>query len=215
MIITLIGLIIFIYSIILHEIAHGFIADRLGDPTARISKRLTLNPISHIDPVWSILFPLILVVSGSPVVFGSAKPVPIDPYNLKNPRKDIGLIALAGPATNLLIALVLSLLARLVFLMPPSIFMVSVIKVLANSAYLNIALAMFNLIPIPPLDGSRILASLLPEKSARFFDEIERFGIMIIAFLLFFPTPLFPIQTIISKTASFIFNLFFPSYPVI
>jgi Zn-dependent protease len=109
---TIVGFIIFIYAIIIHEIAHGLVADRLGDPTARLSKRLTLNPIPHIDPTMSIIFPLLLIFSHSPIIFGSAKPVPIDPYNLNNPKKDMGLIGLSGPLSNLLMALVFGLIAR-------------------------------------------------------------------------------------------------------
>lgn len=206
----LIGFLIFIYSIILHEIAHGLIAERLGDPTARLSGRLTLNPISHIDPIMSILVPLFLVISGSPIIFGSAKPVPIDPYNLRNPRKDMGMIGLAGPATNILIALFLSLLARIVFSFSPNPMLIDVLR---TGAQINIILAIFNLIPIPPLDGGRVLSAILPDKYSEALASVENFGIFIVLFLLLFPSSFFSLQGIVVKISSFIFSLIFPSFP--
>src|SRR6266481_5219101 len=106
----IISLIILIFSAILHEIAHGYVADRLGDPTARLSDRLTLNPLPHIDPIMTILLPVVLILSGSPIIFGGAKPVPIDPFNLKDGKKDVALVSLAGPLTNLLIAVIAAVL---------------------------------------------------------------------------------------------------------
>src|SRR3990172_3724593 len=116
----LVSIVILIYSAILHEIAHGFVAERLGDPTARLLGRLTLNPKNHIDPFMSIALPLILILSGSPVVFGAAKPVPVDPFNLRDGRKDIALVSLAGPATNVLIALGAAGVIKLLGLFPIS-----------------------------------------------------------------------------------------------
>src|SRR3990172_9112261 len=109
----LVSIVILIYSAILHEIAHGYVAERLGDPTAKLLGRLTLNPRPHIDPIMSIALPLILILSGSPVIFGAAKPVPVDPFNLRDGRKDIALVSLAGPATNFLIAAIAALLIKL------------------------------------------------------------------------------------------------------
>lgn len=208
--ITLIGFLIFIYSIILHEIAHGWVAERLGDPTAKISGRLNLDPRPHIDPLWSVIFPLMLIFSGSPIVFGSAKPVPIDPYNLRNPRKDFGLVGLAGPATNLLLAIVFSILAKLFLVLSPTGYLSPVNQILANAVFLNIALAIFNLIPLPPLDGSRVLAAILPDKYARELESLERFGFLIIALFLLFPTSFFSLPTTIFKISSFVFSLIFP-----
>lgn len=205
---TILGFIIFIYSIILHEIAHGLAAERLGDPTAKLSKRLTLNPLPHVDWFMSILLPLFLILSGSPIVFGAAKPVPIDPYNLRNPRKDMGLIGLAGPAMNLLIAIGFGILYRL---FPQS--MIS--GVFLKAGFLNIILAIFNLIPIPPVDGGRILTAVLPDKYADAVARIEPFGFFILIFLLLFPSPIFSLQGIVLKTASFIFSLIFPGMPLI
>jgi len=215
MLISLLGFIIFIYSVVLHEIAHGFVADKLGDPTARISGRLTLNPIPHIDLVWSIIFPFFLFISKFGIIFGAAKPVPIDPYNLRNPRKDLGIIGISGPITNLLIAVILSIVARIIFSFPSNTFSYGAIQVLANAAYLNIALAIFNLIPIPPLDGSRVLASLLPNKYALIFDEIEKYGFFIIILLFLFPGIFFPIQRLIYTITNFILNFVFPGLPVV
>lgn len=208
--ILIVGFLIFVYSIILHEIAHGWAAERLGDPTAKISGRLNLNPRPHIDLLWSIIFPLMLILSGSPIVFGSAKPVPIDPYNLRNPRKDLGLVGLAGPATNLVLAIIFSILARLVLTLSPTAYLSPVNQILANATFLNIALAIFNLIPLPPLDGSRVLAAILPDKYARELESLERFGFLIIALFLLFPTSFFSLPTIISKISNLIFNLIFP-----
>src|SRR3989338_4493907 len=108
-------LIILIFSAILHEVAHGFVAEKLGDPTARLAGRLTLNPKNHIDPFMSILLPLLLIISGSPVIFGAAKPVPVDPFNLKEGRKDIALVSLAGPLTNVFIAIIPSFLIKAIY----------------------------------------------------------------------------------------------------
>lgn len=208
----ILGFIIFIFSIILHEIAHGLAAERLGDPTARLSNRLNLNPIPHIDPVMSILVPLFLIISGSPIIFGSAKPVPIDPFNFRNPRKDMGLVGLAGPAMNLLIALILALIARLMIAFFPD---PNILRLLASSALINIVLAIFNLIPIPPLDGGRVLVAILPEKSAEALASIENFGIMIVLFFLFFPNQIFSLQSTVFGLSSFLFNLIFPGFPLV
>jgi len=186
----LVTLIILVYSAILHEIAHGFVAERLGDPTARLMGRLTLNPKSHIVPFMSILVPLLLIISGSPVIFGAAKPVPVDPFNFREPKKDMALVSLAGPGTNLLIALVFSLICHLLF--PGLSF--DVIRsggiigfLLGTVVYINLLLAIFNLIPIPPLDGSKIFALILPDREAAVYLSIGTFGILIIFLLLVFP----------------------------
>lgn len=198
---ALISLIILIYSAILHEIAHGFVAERLGDPTARLMGRLTLNPKNHIDPFMSIALPLILILSGSPVVFGAAKPVPVDPFNLKDGRKDMALVSLAGPATNLLIAAIGALAIRGLFLIPIDPNMgIFIYKILFMVVHLNLLLAIFNLIPIPPLDGSKIFALVLPEKEANTYLAIGSIGIFILFFLLMFPIGGFSL-------GSFIFNL--------
>lgn len=171
---------ILIFSAILHEVAHGFVAYRLGDPTAKIMGRLTLNPVSHIDPVMSILLPLILILSGSPVIFGAAKPVPVDPFNLREGRKDMALVALAGPLTNILLAILASILLNLTG-------QTAFAPLLYITATLNLLLAIFNLLPIPPLDGSKVFSLILPEKEANAYLSLGSIGIFIIFFLLLFP----------------------------
>ena len=198
---ALISLAVLIPSVILHEVAHGFVADRLGDPTARLLKRLTLNPIPHIDPLMSILLPLLLVISGSPVIFGAAKPVPVDPFNLKEPRKDMALVSLAGPGTNFLIAAIAALIAHLLF---PGASIIQVLTssilglVLGLTITINIALAIFNLLPIPPLDGSKIFALLLPEDTAKSYMSLGSVGFFIIFALMLFPIGGFSLGNLIS-----------------
>lgn len=191
---------ILIYSVILHEIAHGFVADKLGDPTARVHKRLTLNPIPHIDPLMTIVLPVLLIISGSSIIFGAAKPVPVDPYNFKDPKRDMALVALAGPATNLGIAALFSLVLHLVPLDS------TIANVLATSIVWNVGLAVFNLFPIPPLDGSKVLAGILPDEIAAGYSHLERYGFMIIfGILIFFPGLIFGITSpLVSRIVSFL-----------
>jgi Zn-dependent protease len=210
LVLTLLGLAIFIYSIIIHEMAHGWVADRLGDPTARLSGRLTLNPLPHIDPVMSLLFPLMLILSQSGIVIGAAKPVPIDPYNLRSPRKDMGLIGLAGPASNLLLALIFALLARLTFGLSPLL-----LAIFANAVRINLVLAVFNLIPIPPLDGGRVLTAILPRDQAEALASIEKVGLLVVLFLLLFPNPFFSLQGIIYRIVVALFSFIFPGIPAV
>lgn len=183
----IIEFLILIYSVILHEIAHGFVADRLGDPTARLSKRLTLNPIPHIDPMMTLLLPAFLLFTHSPFLFGGAKPVPIDPFNFRDVKKDTALTALAGPATNLLIAIFFATLIRLfpLFIVNDSFLSLST-QIATEAVILNISLAIFNLLPIPPLDGSKVLTGILPDELAKEIYKLERYGFLIIFGLLFF-----------------------------
>ncbi|OGH24567.1 MAG: hypothetical protein A3B47_03745 [Candidatus Levybacteria bacterium RIFCSPLOWO2_01_FULL_39_24] len=174
---AIITLTILLFSAILHEIAHGYVAERLGDPTARLMGRLTLNPKNHIDPMMSIALPLILLITGSPIIIGAAKPVPVDPFNLRDGRKDMALVSLAGPLTNVALAIAASLILKFI---PYSIFY----DLLAAITHLNLLLAIFNLLPIPPLDGSKIFALLLPEKLANAYLSLGSIGIFIIFFLL-------------------------------
>ena len=186
--IALVTIAIIILSIIFHEVAHGYVANWLGDPTARLSGRLTLNPIPHIDPVGSILVPGILMLSGTPFLIGWAKPVPYNPYNLRHGKWGEALVAFAGPATNILIAVAFALLLRLGLLTSPLFVQVAVLAIFAN-----IALAIINLIPIPPLDGSKILRALLPAGAALSYQRLEQmtyalgpFGLIGILLLLVF-----------------------------
>ncbi|MCL4353042.1 site-2 protease family protein [Patescibacteria group bacterium] len=200
-----IGLVILVYSAILHEVAHGFVADKLGDPTARLAGRLTLNPKNHIDPMMSIALPLLLYLNHSSAVFGAAKPVPVDYFNLKEGRKDIALVSLAGPLTNVLLAVAASILIR-VFSVPfieaviPSFLSLIIYFLLSSIITYNLLLAIFNLIPIPPLDGSKVFALLLPEEEANIYLSIGSVGMFILFFLLLFPLGGFSL-------GSFIFNL--------
>ena len=201
-------LVILIFSAILHEVAHGFVAEKLGDPTARLAGRLTLNPRKHIDPYMSIFLPLLLIISGSPVIFGAAKPVPVDPFNLKEGRKDIALVSLSGPLTNIFIAIVASLLIKTITF-PSGGFLESgaiiplIYWLLTKTVQLNLLLAIFNLIPIPPLDGSKVFALILPEKEASAYLSISGIGIFIIFFLLFFPIGGFSLGELIFNLLSF------------
>ena len=181
---ALVSLVILIYSAILHEIAHGFIAYKLGDPTAKIMGRLTLNPKNHIDPFLSIALPLILILSGSPVVFGAAKPVPVDPFNLRDGRKDMAIVSLAGPLTNIILAIIASVILKIIINLQPNEFLVFLRLFFTIVVQLNLLLAIFNLLPIPPLDGSKIFALLLPEKLASAFLSLGSVGLFIIFFLL-------------------------------
>lgn len=199
---ALISLAILIPSVILHEVAHGFVADKLGDPTARLLKRLTLNPVPHIDPLMSVILPLLLVLSGSPVIFGAAKPVPVDPFNLKEPRKDMALVSLAGPGTNFLIAAIAALISHLLF---PGASMFEVLTssilglVLGLTVTINVSLAIFNLLPIPPLDGSKIFALFLPEDLSRSYLSLGSIGFFLIFALMLFPIGGFSLGNIIGN----------------
>jgi len=175
--------VILFFSVILHEVAHGLMAERHGDPTARIMGRITLNPLPHIDPIGTILLPGIMIImslfGASVPIFGWAKPVPVNPQNLNNPKKDMIWVALAGPGTNFLVAFFFALLYRLLAV-PGSLGG----AVLFYGTAINLFLTFFNLIPIPPLDGSRILSGLLPEHLSYRLSQIEPFGFIILVVLL-------------------------------
>jgi len=171
-------------SLSVHEAAHAWTADRLGDPTARQLGRITLNPLAHIDWIGTVLFPLIAMLSGFPL-FGWAKPVPVEWRNLKNPRRDFAVIAAAGPISNLLLALIAA--AILVAIGGPYVLRSQVAQFLAVQAVLlNCVLMVFNLLPIPPLDGGNVAAGLLPLPMARALGQIRPYGFLILYALLFF-----------------------------
>ncbi len=172
-------IIIFIFSVIIHEVSHGFSAYLQGDNTAKYAGRLTLNPIPHIDVFGSIILPLILVLSHSPMVIGWAKPVPFNPYNLRNQRWGEAIVALAGPLSNICIAVVFGLFLRfgvLSSLAEPFLYIV----------FINLVLAVFNLVPIPPLDGSKILFSILPYSMNNAREFLEKNGFFLLIFFVFF-----------------------------
>jgi Zn-dependent protease len=189
----------FLVVITLHEFAHALMADYLGDPTARLSGRLSLNPVAHLDLVGSVIFPAILILSRSPFVFGWAKPVPFDPYNLQNPRRDAALISLSGPVANFVTAILMAVVLRLVpgVLMVNSLFGSFFVQVLA----LSVILGLFNLIPVNPLDGGKILVGFLPREQANEVEQfLNRYGMFILIFIIITPVlnlTLFPIASAI------------------
>lgn len=168
-------------SVVIHEFAHGIAALWQGDPTAKLSGRLTLNPVKHIDPVGSIAVPLICTILPGSIMFGWAKPVPFNPYNLRNRKWGEAIVAGAGPLSNILIALILSLIIRffIPFLSQP------VIDLFILAILTNLVLAIFNLVPLPPLDGSKILYSLFPARMSRFIAIFERYGLMFTIIFIF------------------------------
>lgn len=192
---------ILLYSIILHELAHGKVAQMMGDPTAHMYGRLTLNPIPHLDPFGTLL-PIILVLIGSPIVFGWAKPVPINPYNFNDYKKGMIWVSAAGILTNLFVAWVL---ATVVKLLPPATTsgMYILQQALLFGVRINIVLAIFNLIPVPPLDGSKLLSMFLPYQYSEMIRRMEPFGFMILLFVLMFP----PTQMLLWGLISFVYNL--------
>jgi len=161
-------IVILILSVVIHEVSHGYAAQMLGDPTARLAGRLTLNPVKHIDPLGTIIIPAILVLTGANFLIGWAKPVPYNPYNLRNAKWGEAIVAGAGPATNLLIALIVGLAIRFFGVgMPPEALELS-----AYIVFINILLAIFNLLPIPPLDGSKVLKAILPYNLAYKYEGL-------------------------------------------
>lgn len=181
-------------AIILHEIAHGIVAYLLGDPTAARMGRLTLNPLPHIDPVGTVLLPLLLVVTHAPFLFGYARPVPVNFANLRNPKRDMIYVAAAGPLMNIILAVASAVVFRqlLQVRLPAegalSGFFIATLTPIAmmarNSVIINVVLAVFNLLPILPLDGGRVLAGFLPRAQAIAFARLEPFGFLIVIVLL-------------------------------
>lgn len=204
----------FLISLAVHEALHAWTADRLGDPSARLAGRVTLNPLVHLDPVGTLL-PVFLLLSGSPIVFGWGKPVPFDPFNLRNPRRDAALIGFSGPAANLALATILAIVIRLVHLASP-FRAVNISLLLGPIIALNITWAFFNLIPVHPLDGGKVLVGLLPRETAYKVDEfLHRYGFFLIILLLF---PIFgfsPAIAIISPLIRLVLRILLPGTPLV
>jgi Zn-dependent protease len=188
-----------IIAIVFHEVSHGLVANMLGDPTARQRGRLTFNPIKHVDPFGTVLLPMILAVSGAPI-FGWAKPVPVVARRLRNPRFHMVLVALAGPGMNLLLALVAAvLLAALVAIGPAGLFWVFIGQNLLNFLAINVFLAVFNLIPLPPFDGGHVVQGLLPLGLAKHYAKLQRFSLLLLIILLLVIPHFFPNANIIER----------------
>jgi len=190
-------IVILIISVIIHEMAHGYAANWLGDPTARLAGRLSPNPIVHLDPMMSVILPGLLVMTGSPILFGAAKPVPYNPYNFTNQKWGEAIVAAAGPAANIAIAIIFAVIVRSADLLELS---QTFITLSVQIIVLNIFLAFFNLVPIPPLDGSKILPKLLPFSLAMKYEALRQrlerntglaFVLIIVVFILVLSQPLY------------------------
>jgi len=184
-IILIIQIAILLFSVIIHEVSHGLMANYLGDPTAKYAGRLTLNPLKHLDLWGSFIIPLSLILIGSPFLFGYAKPVPYNPYNLKNKKWGPAMVAAAGPGSNLIIALFFGITLRFIPFADLA-YLQNLAQIFAYIVLLNLLLAVFNLVPIPPLDGSKILFAALPYKYQRLSFELERYGLILVLFFIFF-----------------------------
>jgi Zn-dependent protease len=201
---------IVLIALTIHETAHAWSADKLGDPTARMLGRVSLNPIVHIDPIGTLLLPLLAAYSGLPII-GWAKPVPVNTSRLGNPRRDFMIVAAAGPISNLLQALVAAILLQAITPAGETIYSLvasgSIAAfVLASAVRINVFLAVFNLIPVPPLDGGNVLAGLLPPSGARIFDGMRPYGFIILYALMFTGT----LSALIVPPAFFLIRLLLP-----
>lgn len=195
------SLVALVVAITIHEFAHAYAADRLGDPTPRVQGRLTLNPLAHMDPLGTLM----LLIAR----FGWGKPVIFDPFNLRHPRRDAAIISLAGPASNILLATLLSLLLRALLSTPYALLIYIILQPII---VMNVFLAIFNLVPIHPLDGFKIVGGMLPREYARQWQELEPYGMIFLLFLIF---PVFggisPVSRLILPVIQFVLSLLLPS----
>ena len=182
-----IAFIVLLFSLTVHEMAHAWTADRLGDPTARLLGRVSLNPLVHADPIGTILFPLLALIGGVPLI-GWAKPVPVNVARLRRHRRDYVFVAAAGPVSNLALAVVAALVLRLLPVSPMTLgepnISAPIASLLSRALQINVLLAVFNMIPIPPLDGGNVVGGLLPRRLAHGFDAVRPYGFMLLYALM-------------------------------
>lgn len=197
-----------LFAITVHEVAHGWMAKQLGDRTAMMLGRLTLNPLKHIDPIGTVIIPVLMLMMGG-FIFGWAKPVPVTWENLRHPKKDMALVAIAGPAANLIMAILWVIVMKLAWLLSGYAPMISepLIYMGAAGVTINIVLMILNLLPIPPLDGSRIISSFLPDRMAWRYNQLENYGLLILLTLLVTGALGWMIGGPISKLQAFLYLL--------
>ncbi|MEJ5165665.1 MAG: site-2 protease family protein [Thermoanaerobaculia bacterium] len=181
----IVQVVILFFSLSVHESAHAWMADKLGDPTGRRLNRITLNPIRHIDLFGTLIIPAFLIIVRSPFVFGWAKPVPVNPFNFKDPYKGIALTSLSGPASNFLISIISFILFKIFLLFSsPGTYSEPIAIILISMIVINLLLGFFNLIPLPPLDGAGVLSGFFPDSAGKFMDKIQPFSLILLVLIL-------------------------------